>query len=169
MPPAPGMFSMMNRWPSFSLSLSAMMRVVTSATPPAPNGRMILTGFSGHFACAGAAKKANAVINDAAIAKRRAIAPPNFRMCVFPFDFFIGRIHKASPGYRPANGVANLTLAQIGAQDQPDRPRPPHGSRSDGENRYPTAPDRALPSRWHARWARLLRKAASISAPNHRP
>ena len=29
-----------------------MMREVTSATPPAPNGRMIFTGFSGHFACA---------------------------------------------------------------------------------------------------------------------
>ena len=46
------MFSMTTRWPSFWLSLSAMMREVTSATPPAPNGRTILIGFSGQAAFA---------------------------------------------------------------------------------------------------------------------
>jgi len=47
MPPAPGMFSTMSRCPSFSLSLSATILIVTSATPPAPNGTMILTGRAG--------------------------------------------------------------------------------------------------------------------------
>ena len=46
------MFSMTTRWPSFWLSLSAMMRAVTSATPPAPNGKTILIGFSGQAAFA---------------------------------------------------------------------------------------------------------------------
>ena len=52
MPPGPGMFSITTCWPNFSLSLAAIMREVTSATPPAPNGSTIFTGFSGHFACA---------------------------------------------------------------------------------------------------------------------
>ena len=52
MPPGPGMFSIITCWPNLSVSLAAMMREVTSATPPAPNGRMSLIGFSGHFACA---------------------------------------------------------------------------------------------------------------------
>src|SRR5664279_1619635 len=52
MPPGPGMFSINTCWPNFSVSLAAIMREVTSATPPGPNGSMIRTGFSGHFACA---------------------------------------------------------------------------------------------------------------------
>src|SRR6185437_7174438 len=47
MPPGPGIFSMTTPWPNFLLSRSAMMREVTSATPPAPNGSTILIGFSG--------------------------------------------------------------------------------------------------------------------------
>src|SRR4051812_9281749 len=58
MPPAPGMFSITNRWPSFSPSFSATRREVTSATPPGPNGRTIFTGRSGYF-CADAGGIAN--------------------------------------------------------------------------------------------------------------
>src|SRR6185437_15913840 len=52
MPPGPGMFSITTCWPNFLLSRSARMRAVTSATPPGPKGSTILTGFSGHLACA---------------------------------------------------------------------------------------------------------------------
>jgi hypothetical protein len=52
MPPAPGMFSITKRWPSLSPSFSATRRAVTSATPPGPNGRTILTGRSGYFCAA---------------------------------------------------------------------------------------------------------------------
>jgi predicted TIM-barrel fold metal-dependent hydrolase len=47
MPPAPGMFSMTKRWPSFSPRFSVTSRAVTSATPPAPNGRISRTGLFG--------------------------------------------------------------------------------------------------------------------------
>ena len=63
------MFSMMTCWPSLSDSLAAMMREVTSATPPAPNGRMSRTGFSGHFACACGA---NTTVKDAASSANKA-------------------------------------------------------------------------------------------------
>ncbi len=52
MPPGPGMFSTTTCCPNFSLSLAAITREVTSATPPGPNGSTSFTGFSGHFACA---------------------------------------------------------------------------------------------------------------------
>ena len=47
MPPGPGWFSTTKRWPSFSPSLSATMRAVTSATPPAANGSTTRTGRFG--------------------------------------------------------------------------------------------------------------------------
>jgi hypothetical protein len=47
MPPAPGMFSTMKRCPSFSLSFSDTMRIVMSATPPAPKGTTTFTGRVG--------------------------------------------------------------------------------------------------------------------------
>src|SRR5262245_1730576 len=50
MPPGPGMFSTTTRWLSLRLSLSARIRAVTSATPPAPNGNTSLIGFSGQAA-----------------------------------------------------------------------------------------------------------------------
>jgi hypothetical protein len=52
MPPAPAWFSTTKRWPSLSLSFSATMRAVMSATPPAAKGSTIRIGFSGYFACA---------------------------------------------------------------------------------------------------------------------
>src|SRR5215470_4255850 len=54
MPPGPGTFSMMKRWPSLSPSFSPTMRVEISATPPAANGTMMRIGRSGYFACADA-------------------------------------------------------------------------------------------------------------------
>ena len=43
MPPAPGMFSITKRCPSFSPSFSPTIRAVTSATPPGPNGTISRT------------------------------------------------------------------------------------------------------------------------------
>ena len=65
MPPAPGMFSITKRWPSFSPSFSATRRAVTSATPPGPNGSTIFTGRSGYFCAVAGDTKA---INSATVA-----------------------------------------------------------------------------------------------------
>jgi hypothetical protein len=46
-PPAPGRLSMMTGWPSFSDSVWAMARVVTSVALPGENGTTMWIGFSG--------------------------------------------------------------------------------------------------------------------------
>src|SRR6185312_9641558 len=66
MPPAPAMFSMTKRWPSFSPSLSVTSRAVTSATPPAPNGRISRIGLFGYL-CASAICGSNNAAASAAI------------------------------------------------------------------------------------------------------
>src|SRR3954454_6198173 len=66
MPPGPAMFSMTKRWPSFSPSFSVTSRAVTSATPPAPNGRINRTGPGGEL-CASAICGSNNAATSAAI------------------------------------------------------------------------------------------------------
>src|SRR5215204_1407034 len=69
MPPGPGWLSMMKRWPSRSPSLSATMRAVISALPPAPNGNTIRTGRSGNAADAGIVPSASAATQSVVIFK----------------------------------------------------------------------------------------------------
>ena len=47
LPPAPGLFSMMNCWPSESDSFWASNRASTSVVPPGAKGTTTLTGFEG--------------------------------------------------------------------------------------------------------------------------
>src|SRR4029077_1058962 len=56
--PAPGWLSTTRRCPSLSPSFSATMRAVTSATPPAANGRTSRGERVGYFACAQAERAA---------------------------------------------------------------------------------------------------------------
>src|SRR4051812_18163455 len=58
---------MMKRWPSRSPSLSATMRAVISALPPAPNGNTIRTGRSGNAADAGIVPSASAATQSVVI------------------------------------------------------------------------------------------------------
>jgi len=48
LPPAPPLFSITTRWPSFSLSSLAISRAVPSAGPPAANVTTMVTGRDGH-------------------------------------------------------------------------------------------------------------------------
>ena len=53
LPPAPGLFSITKVWPIAMVILCAMMREMVSEEPPAENGTMRRTGFSGYpWACA---------------------------------------------------------------------------------------------------------------------
>src|SRR5262245_35672742 len=129
------MFSMTTRWPSFWLSLSAMMREVTSATPPAPNGRTILIGFSGQAALAplnGASISATA----ASIAQRRLALGIFLFICVSSTSLFLMiQNHKAVQGCLPAGVFEPEHRAQIAVPGRPDRPHRPHASHSDAGNR----------------------------------
>ena len=55
LPPAPGRFSSTNGWPNDGVTLSVIVRVMPSATPPAPRPMMMRTGFCGYWACASVA------------------------------------------------------------------------------------------------------------------
>src|SRR4249919_4224183 len=97
-----------------------MMRAVTSATPPAPNGKTILIGFSGQAAFA----PFNGPSISAATAStvQRRVQLPLF-ICVSSTVFVLMiRNHKALPDCPPAGVFAPAHQAQIAAPDRPGRP-----------------------------------------------
>src|SRR5215467_12482677 len=173
MPPGPGMFSTTTRWLSFWLSLSARMRAVTSATPPAPNASTSLIGFSGQAACAcgpGASTSAariHGTILRVIISNSPALIARLLQILLVLF--FLGRNHKAVPDCPPRAASAPADRAQIAGPDRPDRLHRPREWRSDAENRCPTtrALARLRPER--ARSAPLPCKAALKYARSRRP
>src|SRR5581483_5103603 len=115
MPPGPGMFSITTPWPNLLLSLSAMMREVTSATPPAPKGSTILTGFSGHAACAccAGASRASAISAKAALlTSLMAILPRSFLMSVETIEPG-GIVHQQAPLRQRVGGILRHQIDQV--------------------------------------------------------
>src|SRR5262245_59060523 len=136
------------------------MRAVTSATPPAPNGKTILIGFSGQAAFA---PLIGASISTAAAntAQRRVARNIPVFMCISSKVFVLMiQNHKSVPDCPLAYAFAPAHQARIAEPDQPDRPRRPRASHSDVENPCPTAHDRAQPRPAHAQSAQPRHKAA---------
>src|SRR5512147_1412138 len=99
-----------------------MMRAVTSATPPAPNGKTILIGFSGQAAFAPFNGHSISAAT-ASTAQRRVVRNVPLFMCVSSTVFVLMiRNHKAVPDCLPAGVSVPAHRARIAAPDQPDRP-----------------------------------------------
>src|SRR3954469_2846664 len=78
MPPAPGMLSTTICWPSASVNLGAMVRVVMSATPPGPKGSTIRIGLFG-YDCAAAQSGTSAAMS--AMSFFTVASPPSLDCC----------------------------------------------------------------------------------------